>query len=81
MKEKQREKQGEEMVFSWANYWWMLGGVALLVVGFALMAGGGSNDPNVFNYEAIFSWRRIVLAPIVVLAGFGVVGYSIFKKV
>lgn len=78
---KTREKKAtEEMVFSWANYKWMLVGVVLLVVGFVLMAGGGSSDPNVFNAEEIFSWRRIGLAPIVVLAGFGVVGYSIFKK-
>lgn len=76
---KERNKKDEEMVFSWVNYKFMLLGVLLLVVGFVLMAGGGSDDPNVFN-EAIFSWRRIVLAPIVVLLGFGVVGYSIFKK-
>ena len=55
-------------------------GVVVIILGFALMAGGGSDDPNVFNYEEIFSWRRISLAPFVVLAGFGVVGYSIFKK-
>ena len=77
---KENGKKGEEMVFSWTNYKWMLGGVLLLVLGFVLMAGGGSDNPEVFNYEAIFSWRRIVLAPIVVLAGFGVVGYSIFKR-
>ena len=76
---KERNKKDEEMVFSWVNYKFMLLGVLLLIVGFVLMAGGGSDDPNVFN-EAIFSWRRIVLAPIVVLSGFGVVGYSIFKK-
>ena len=76
---KERNKKDEEMVFSWTNYKFMLLGVLLLVVGFVLMAGGGSDDPNVFN-EAIFSWRRIILAPIVVLSGFGVVGYSIFKK-
>ena len=76
---KERNKKDEEMVFSWVNYKFMLLGVLLLVVGFVLMAGGGSDDPNVFN-EAIFSWRRIVLAPILVLLGFGVVGYSIFKK-
>lgn len=77
---KTKEKAPEEMVFSWANYKLMLVGVVVLVVGFVLMAGGGSSDPNVFNAEEIFSWRRIGLAPIVVLAGFGVVGYSIFKK-
>ena len=76
---KERDKKGEEMVFSWANYKCMLLGVLLLVVGFVLMAGGGSDDPNVFN-EAVFSWRRIILAPIVVLSGFGVVGYSIFRQ-
>ena len=54
-------------------------GVQTCALPILLMAGGGSDDPNVFN-EAIFSWRRIVLAPIVVLLGFGVVGYSIFKK-
>ena len=77
-KEKNEPKEG--MVFGWANYKWMLAGVGLLILGFVLMAGGGSTNPEVFNYEAIFSWRRIVLAPIVVLVGFGVVGYSIFRK-
>ena len=77
---KEKKQKDEEMVFSWSNYKWMLGGVLLLVVGFVLMAGGGSADPEVFNSKALFSWRRIVLAPIVVLSGFGVVGYSIFKK-
>lgn len=74
------KKKEDEMVFSWTNYKWILGGVLLLVIGFVLMAGGGSDNPEVFNSEAIFSWRRIILAPIVVLAGFGVVGYAIFKK-
>lgn len=74
-------KQGEEkMVFAWANYKWMLVGVALLVVGFVLMAGGGSSDPNVFDAERLFAWRRIGLAPMVVLLGFGVVGYSIMRR-
>lgn len=72
--------QKEGMVFGWANYKWMLAGVALLVVGFVLMAGGGSSDPNTFNYEEIFAWRRIGLAPMVVLLGFGVVGYGIMHR-
>lgn len=77
---KKQNQPKEEMVFSWDNYKWMLIGVGVIVLGFLLMAGGGSNDPNVFNYEEIFSWRRISLAPFVVLVGFGLVGYSIFKK-
>lgn len=69
-----------EMVFSWDNYKWMLIGFVVIIIGFVLMAGGGSDDPNVFRTEEIFSWRRISLAPFVVLVGFGIVGYSIFRK-
>ncbi|MBR2424839.1 MAG: DUF3098 domain-containing protein [Tidjanibacter sp.] len=72
--------EGEEVVFGWSNYKWMLAGVLTIVLGFVLMAGGGSDVPGEFNYEEIFSWRRIGLAPMVVLAGFGLVGYSIMKK-
>lgn len=77
---KQNHDQKSEMVFSWSNYKWMLIGAGIILLGFILMAGGGSSDPNVFNGEALFSWRRISLAPFVVLVGFGVVGYSIFHK-
>ena len=76
----QPSEEKKEMVFGWSNFKWMLAGVLIIVVGFVLMAGGGSDNPAEFNYEAIFSWRRIGLAPMVVLAGFGVVGYSIMKK-
>ena len=77
---KKENNPKEEMVFSWDNYKWMIIGVGVIVLGFLLMAGGGSTDPNVFNYEEIFSWRRISLAPFVVLVGFGLVGYSIFRR-
>lgn len=83
MAEKKRDNnkpQQEGMVFGWDNYKWMLIGVALLVVGFVLMWGGGSDNPEVFNYEKIFAWRRIGLAPMVVLLGFGVVGYGIMHR-
>lgn len=53
-------------------------GFAIIVVGFLLMTGGGSSDPNVFNPE-IFSFRRITLAPIVVLFGFLFEIYAIIK--
>lgn len=77
---KQNNGPKEDMVFSWANYKWMLVGVLVILVGFVLMAGGGSKDPTLFNAEELFSWRRISLAPFVVLVGFGIVGYSIFHK-
>lgn len=54
-------------------------GVGLIVLGFVLMSGGRVEDPNVFN-EEIFSFRRITLAPLVVLAGFMLNIYGILKR-
>lgn len=65
-----------EFIFKKKNYLWMVIGLVVIALGFALMAGGGTEDPNVFN-EAIFSWRRIRLAPMLVLAGFGIEMYAI----
>ncbi|MFT6748628.1 MAG: hypothetical protein ACJAQ1_000547 [Flavobacterium sp.] len=71
--------QKVEFLFEKHNYTWLLIGIAVISVGFVLMAGGGSTDPKVFN-EDIFSFRRIRLAPTTVLIGFGITIYSIFKK-
>ena len=68
-----------EFLFSKANYKFLLIGLAVIALGFILMAGGSSDDPNVWSGE-IFNFRRIRLAPTTVLAGFGIVIYSIFKK-
>jgi hypothetical protein len=65
-----------EFLFKKKNYLWMVIGLVVITLGFALMAGGGSDDPNVFN-ESIFSWRRIRLAPTLVLIGFGIEAYAI----
>jgi len=61
------------------NYKLLIIGFAIIVIGFLLMIGGGSKDPNVFNNE-IFSFRRITLAPIIVLLGFAFEIYAIMKK-
>ena len=61
------------------NYKMILIGFGIIVLGYILMMGGGSDDPNEFNY-AIFSFRRITLAPIVVLLGFGFVFWAIMRK-
>lgn len=61
------------------NYKFFLAGVVLIVVGYLLMMGGGSNDPNVFNPE-IFSFRRITLAPLVCLAGFAIIMVAIMRR-
>lgn len=66
-------------VFEKINYMLLAGGLVMVIIGFFLMAGGGSDDPNVFNPE-VFSARRITVAPTVVLLGFAVVMVGIFKK-
>ena len=72
-------EQKPDFLFEKVNYKILLIGIAVIALGFILMSGGGSDDPTVFS-EAVFSWRRIRLAPTVVLIGFGIAIYSIFKK-
>ena len=72
-------EQKQEFLFDKINYKILLIGIAVIAIGFILMSGGGSDDPKVFN-DAIFNFRRIRLAPTVVLIGFGITIYSIFKS-
>lgn len=65
-----------EFIFEKKNYVFMLIGLGIITLGFILMTGGGSDDPNVFNPE-IFSWRRIRLAPTLVIIGFAIEAYAI----
>jgi uncharacterized membrane protein len=67
-------------LFDKGNYTWMIAGVALIILGFILMAGGKSADPNQFNYDEIYSPMRITVAPILILLGFAVEVYAIMKK-
>lgn len=69
----------DRMPLSMKNYILLLIGFAVIVVGFVLMSGGGSDDPAVFSYE-MFSWRRITLAPILVIAGFAFEIFAIMKR-
>ena len=62
------------------NYKYLIIGFIIIIVGFLLMMGGGSHDPKVFNADELFSFRRIVLAPIVVLFGFLFEIWAIMKK-
>ncbi|CAA9198053.1 DUF3098 domain-containing protein [Flavobacterium collinsii] len=81
MKNNNKEEQApkQEFLFDGINYKILLIGIGVIALGFILMSGGGSNDPNVFN-EDVFNFRRIRLAPTTVLIGFGITIYSIFKK-
>jgi len=74
------EKRENELAFTGTNYKLMLIGIAIVVIGFILMSGGGSGDPNVFDESQIFSARRITVAPIVCLIGYLFVVYAIMKK-
>jgi len=65
-----------QFIFEKKNYMFMFIGIGFIVLGYILMAGGGSNDPSVFNPE-IYSWRRIRLAPALVLIGLAIEVYAI----
>ena len=75
-KKKPLHKQDLNFVFGRKNYIVMGIGLAVIALGFILMSGGGSEDPNVFNPE-IYNFRRIRLAPTVVLLGFAIEVYAI----
>jgi uncharacterized SAM-binding protein YcdF (DUF218 family) len=62
------------------NYFYLLIGFIIIILGFLLMIGSKSEDPNVFKADEIFSFRRITLAPIVVLLGFAFEIWAIMKK-
>ncbi|MBQ6881634.1 MAG: DUF3098 domain-containing protein [Alistipes sp.] len=80
-----QEKKGQEptenprMPLTRRNYVILLIGLAVLLLGLVLMAGGGSDSPEEFNYE-MFSFRRITLAPILVVGGFVIEIYGIMKR-
>ena len=60
----------ETYMFGKMNYQIMIGGLVLIALGFILMAGGRSEDPHLFDYKEIYSFRRITLAPVLVMLGF-----------
>jgi hypothetical protein len=67
-------------LFDKSNYIWVFAGLACVLLGFILMAGGKSADPHVFNAKEVFSPMRITVAPIIILIGLGIEAYAIMKK-
>ena len=72
-------RKKNKLLFGKRNYKYMIIGLFFIAVGFILMSGGGSDDPNIFN-EEIYSFRRIRLAPILVITGFIIEFYAILTK-
>lgn len=68
-----------KMPLAMKNYVLLLAGLCVIILGFVLMTGGGSSSPDEFDYS-MFSWRRITLAPILVVGGFAFEIYAILKR-
>ncbi len=77
--EKKQTTTGNNL-FGKENYMWMLIGLAVLALGFFLMAGGKSADPNVFDPKDVYSHTRITVAPMLIIAGFVIEIFAIMKK-
>ena len=73
------QEDKDVFIFGKTNYKFLFIGLGLILLGFILMLGGGSESPDEFN-EGIFNFQRLTLAPILILAGFGVEIYAIMKK-
>ena len=79
---KPKQKTGNEgprFVFNRQNYIMIIAGLLILALGFLLLIGGGSDDPNVFNYS-LFDFRRLTLAPILILVGYLIEIFAILKR-
>lgn len=74
-----QDKNDAQMPLAMKNYILLGIGLVVIIIGMVLMCGGGSDSPEEFNY-AMFSWRRITLAPILIVGGFAFEIYAIMKK-
>ncbi len=74
-----KDKENREILFDKKKYLILIGGLLVTAIGFLLMIGGGSPDPNEFSYD-LFSHRRITIAPILVLSGYGIMIFAILTK-
>lgn len=80
IEKKQPVSQNNNRLFGKENYIWIIAGLAIITLGLILMAGGGSEDPNVFNPKEVYSTTRITVAPILILVGLAVEIFAIFRK-
>ena len=77
--EKEQPVRKATSLFDRQNLLWMVIGAAVMTLGFMLMAGGRSEDPNVFNPDEVYSTTRITIAPILIIAGLVIEIFAIFR--
>lgn len=80
MNDKKAPQSTNNNLFGRENYIWIIAGLVVIALGLVLMAGGKSDDPNVFNPKEVYSFRRITLAPILILLGLALEVFAIFRK-
>ena len=80
MPKERNQHASKNNLFGKENYIWMLAGLAVLALGFFLMSGGKSSDPNVFDAKEVYSTTRITIAPILIITGFIIEIIAIMKK-
>lgn len=67
-------------MFGKENFVWMAIGGAVIALGMILMAGGKNEDPKVFDYNVVYSFTRVTVAPALIIIGFLIEVFAIFKK-
>jgi hypothetical protein len=77
---RQQSSNDQKLIFGRVNYIWMIIGVVLVFGGLLLMTGGKMPSPEVWDESIIYGFRRTVLAPIVILTGFVIEVFAIFKR-
>lgn len=80
MSEKKTNEANFHFGFRKENYKLLLIGLAINVIGFLLMIGGGSDDPNVFKEDELFSFTRLTISPILIISGYVVIIFAIMRK-
>ncbi len=79
-KANQKTKDLQPLIFNKNNYLWMIIGLVLVLIGLGLMTGGAMSSDEVWDESVIYSTRRTLIAPMVILLGFGIEVYAIFKR-
>jgi len=76
----ENKEHNTKITLGMENYKFIILGCVIVVLGFILMSGGGTDNPNEFNGEELFSFRRITLAPFFVILGYVIVLYGVMKR-